>query len=118
MSVQVRRSDSGRQDLFHLGLQLSIGIPLPDHHSSQKLRHRCGQGSSVQQRIPPYQYQVAADIQGGVAARQSNGMVKGTAVCHQCRRREDAVPVRLDNSVVHIGREAEIIGVHDKLTQS
>ena len=67
-----------------------------------------------QQGIAAYQGQVASNIQAGVQAGKLNGVLEGCPSRHQSRGREDAVAVRFQDAVVHVGREPEVVGIYDQ----
>ena len=59
-----------------------------------------------------HQNQMDADIERRILARQADGIVKRRAGSHQRGGGEDAFAVRLDNSLIHVAREAEVVGVN------
>ena len=58
---------------------------------------------------------MAADVQGWVIPREANSIVERAAVRHQSSSGEDSVAMSVDDSLVHVAREPEIIGVDDQL---
>ena len=54
---------------------------------------------------------MAADIERRSFLAPAHGVVKGRAGGHQRGRGENAVAVRFDDSLIHVAREAEVVGV-------
>src|SRR4051794_36964860 len=61
---------------------------------------------------------MAADVQGGMLARQAHGIFERISVGHQRSRREDPVRVRVDDAPVHVGGETEVIRIDDQAFQN
>ena len=53
-----------------------------------------------------------ADIERRIFAGQTYGVVKRRAGGHERGGGEDALAVRFDNSLIHVAREAEIVGIN------
>jgi len=70
---------------------------------------------ACQQGPPADQHQVAANIERGSFVREANRVVEGGAVGHQGGGRQDAPLMSFHDALVHIGREAEVIGVDYQL---
>jgi hypothetical protein len=57
-----------------------------------------------------------ADAQGGESPRALYGVLCGVSTDHQACRREDPLPMRSLDSLVHGKRKTEIVGGDDELS--
>ncbi len=59
-----------------------------------------------------------ADIERGILTGQFQRMLERLTVGHQRSRCENAVAVRLDNTLIYVGSETEIIRIDDEALQN
>ena len=112
MGVQVRRQNAGVEHAPNLRRQFVIrfecarGRPLESK--------RLSVSGSGPPKIALNQHEVASQVELRILTGQADGVVERAPVRHQRRGGEYSVAVRLDNSGIHIAREAEVIGVDEK----
>src|SRR5690242_11015016 len=99
----MRRPDAGCENLLDLSAQLRISVDLLKHKPQRTFRKT----PSVQKRMALHKHQMAAYIESGCFPRQPNRIVKGVAIRHQGGRCKNSFSMRLNNTGIHIPREAE-----------
>jgi len=107
--------DPGIADSTDLFLQFPIRTNLPFRQRREELRDGRGQSPSGDQRFAANEDEMAPDVERWILPRQANSIVERVAVRHQSRCGEDSVAMSVDDSLVHVAREPEIIGVDDQL---
>ena len=115
MGIEMRGAHSGVQNAPDLGAQLVEHADLAAGHGREQFRDGRRKRLAGQRRTPSHQYQMRADIERGSFARQPHGVVEPLAIRHQRGCRENAAAMRFHNPLVHVGREAEIVGVDHQL---
>ena len=109
--VDVTGLDACVDDLAHLRMQMAIRRELAEHDRSHQLR------DGARKRWIADQHAVHADIKRRSFLRQAYGMIESRGRSHQRGRGEDALAMRADDALVHIGSEAEVVGVNDQFAQ-
>ena len=104
--IEMRGLQTGVEDAAHLRLQLVIDANAAERHGARELRDGRGKGRLA------HQHQMDADIERRVLAGQADRIVKRRAGGHQRGCGEDALAVRFDNPLIHVAREAEVVGVN------
>ena len=107
------RPDAGGQDLLNLSAQFLVYVDFLKEETQRSFRKR----TAVQNRAALDEHQMAAYIERWCFMCQANGIVEGIAIGHQGSRCENSFAVRLDDSGVHVVREAEIVGIDDETLQ-
>src|SRR5262249_11979862 len=95
--------------------QLFIDPNLAFQQRRYQLRDRLRKRPPGDQGLAADQHQVRADIERRRLAGQPQRIVKCGAIGHERRGGQDAVPVCLYDSLIHVRREPEIVGVHYEL---
>src|ERR1700722_7463930 len=111
MRIQMSGLNPGKLHLTHLSCQLIIDVDpaerdLPDQLSDGSWK-----------TIAAHQDQMNSDVQRPILARQHYSVIERRARCHHRGCREYSLAMRMNDSVVHIARVAEIVGVGDQVFQ-
>src|SRR5260370_34773370 len=59
--------------------------------------------------------QMHSDTQLRRSSAHAHGSVECSAVCHECRTGDDALPMRIENASAHLLGEPKIVSVDNKL---
>jgi hypothetical protein len=59
-----------------------------------------------------------SNTEPGRSAAHGYGSVECSAVCHECRAGDDALPVRIENASAHLLGESKIVSVDNELPHS
>jgi hypothetical protein len=117
MRIQMRRANTSCLDLVHLGGEFFINRQLPARQSAQQFRNSRRQRAAGES-FAADQRKMTTDIQRRIAARQLHRMLECFAIRHQRRRSQNSGAMRLYNTVVHVARETEIVGIYSQTNQN
>ncbi len=106
MGIEMRWLQAGVENAPHLRSQFVINANAAEEHRAPELRHGDGKWRFADQ------HQMDADIERGDSPAPERTARQSRAGGHQRGGGEDTAAVRFDDSLIHVAREAEVVGVN------